>query len=144
LYTLTVCSLCNVLIRSQALWSYQPTGVGPTALKELIQEMETMRKDIDTRKNQCNELKEATDALQHELDSQLQLLANITLKDIETLGNSIVILHQVPDKSMAVTANQVTTCKGQSKIIAERFNALHKKAAGILQRAGDVSHADTA
>jgi chaperonin cofactor prefoldin len=107
--------------------------------------METMRKDIDNRKNQCNQLKEATDALQRELDSQLQPLANSALQGIETLGNSIVALHQAPDKSTAATSNQVATCKGQSKIVAERFNALHTKATGILQRAGDVrSHTNNA
>jgi chaperonin cofactor prefoldin len=101
--------------------------------------METMRGDIDAAKNQCDQLKEATDALQRELDSQLQPLANSALKGIEILGNSIVALYQATDKSTAATSNQVATCKGQSKIVADRFNALHTKATGILQGASDVS-----
>jgi hypothetical protein len=97
-----------------------------------------MKGDIANTMTRVTQLQQATDALQRELDSQLQPLANTALQGIETLGNSIVTLYQAPDKSVDATSKQVATCKGQSKIVAERFNVLHAKAADILKKAGDV------
>jgi chaperonin cofactor prefoldin len=98
-----------------------------------------MKTEIDSDMNKVNQLKEVTDALQREINSQLQPLANSSLQGIETLGNSVVALYQAPDKSAQATENQIATCKSQSKVVAKRFTDLHAKSTEILQRAGDVS-----
>jgi chaperonin cofactor prefoldin len=123
----------------QALWSDRATGVGPAALQKLIEEAEKMKTDISDSKTQCDKLKKDADALDREFNSLLQSHANSAFKGIETLGSSIVTLHQSSDKSEEEKSKQIATCKGQSKVVAEKFNSLHTKSKGILQKAGDVS-----
>jgi hypothetical protein len=98
-----------------------------------------MRSDIGTTTIRVNQLQTKTILLQRQLDSQLQPLANNALQGIDTLGNSIVALFQALDNSVDTTSKQIATCKGQSKIVADRFNTLHARAVDILQKAGDVS-----
>jgi hypothetical protein len=78
-------------------------------------------------------------ALEHDVTTGLKPLAVSALEGIEKLGNSIVALYQAPDQSYEATKNRVATCKGQSKVVAHRFNALHARAADILKRVGKVS-----
>jgi hypothetical protein len=52
-------------------------------------------------------------------------------------------LYQAPDQSYEATKGQVALCKRQSKIVAERFGALHQRAATLLQTASDVSRTRT-
>lgn len=102
-----------------------------------------MRSDISNASQRCTQLEQATNNLQQALNSTLKPLANSALQGIETLGNSIVTLYQMTQdlsKTIADSEEQVATCKGQSQIVAQRFNTLHNKAAGVLQSAGNVRH----
>jgi hypothetical protein len=128
-----------VLTLEQALWGDRQTGVGSGAAKELIKETQTMRREIADSQRRCAALREETDVLRGKLQSDLKPLANKALEGVEKLGNSIVVLHQAPDKSYEATKAQIARCKGQSKVVAQRFEVLHQQAVVLLKTASDVS-----
>jgi hypothetical protein len=117
--------------------------VGSGAAKELIKETQTMRREIADSQRRCAALQEETDVLRQKLQSDLKPLANKALEGVEKLGNSIVVLHQAPDKSYDATKAQIARCKGQSKIVAQRFEILHQQAVVLLKTASDVSECYT-
>jgi hypothetical protein len=89
-------------------------------------------------RDRCAALQAVTEALQRELRTGLKPLANAALDGVEKLGTSIIALHEAPDKNYGATKEQVARCKSHSKVVAERFRALHKAAAGVLERASSV------
>jgi hypothetical protein len=123
----------------QALWSDRKCGVGPSALREFVDETKTMRYSIGIAHSRYPGLRQNMDALQRQLEAGLKPPADSALQGVEKLGNSIVALHHTPDQSYEATKDLVVTCKGQSKVVAEWFNALHQQVADILKKVGDVS-----
>jgi hypothetical protein len=97
-----------------------------------------MEVNIVAMKKRYEALQVVTKAFQTELGAGLKPLASAALDGVEKLGTSIVALHEAPDKSYGATKGQVARCKGQSKVVAERFRALHKAAAGVLERSSAV------
>jgi hypothetical protein len=148
----------RILKVAQALWGDRRTGVGSSALRELVEEAKAMEANVAAMQDRCAALQAVTEALQSELQNGLKPLANAALDGVEKLGASIVALHKAsasnnnpPSMGMGIAGlleattpslvtakDQIALCKGQSTVVAERFRSLHKAAVNVLERASSV------
>jgi len=122
-----------------ALWSFRSSSIGPEALSKLIEEARIINSDIDKGTVRYNQLSSDTTKIQNDLDVGLKPLVSSAVDGMNILGQSIVDLYNVPDKSGTSATNLIAKCKGQGQVVARRFDNLHTHSQDILRRAGDVA-----
>jgi hypothetical protein len=126
-------------VSPQAPWSFRSSSIGPEALPKLIEEARIINRDIDKGTVRYKQLSSDTTKIQNDLDVGLKPLVSSAVDGMNILGQSIVDLYNVPDKSGTSATNLIAKCKGQGQVVARRFDNLHTHSQDILRRAGDVS-----
>jgi hypothetical protein len=90
------------------------------------------------RRGDATNLRQETERLQSDNRTEVIEAAKSAVAGANGLGRSVVELYEKRNAGSAVTDSIIAKCKGQSKVVAERFQALHDKASLIMSRASGV------